>query len=320
MSEYLIVKVLAERALFDVGGIPGTYEIKIVLQQSPIKRIIFSNTTDEYRAQKARGEISGGNHLIQTETEISCDLPSLSTLKDVKYLILDYMTIDDLSGLENLGDLIYLSYKNSREGGRNDFTEAEILSIKQMYPACRIMGYPREEPEEQYLIRSLEDYQRLACYVEAGYEDLDVVLVTDLDLGAWPYTFPLYRGHFDGNGHTISNDTKVLIGKLGTGGVVENLKLEQVQITEEEDGTGAIAGYNYGTITGCQVSGHVEGMGYVGGIASINCGLIEVCRNQAEVLSTASGANQKYNSSQMYEGYGAGDNAGYCGTAREEGE
>ncbi len=100
---------------------------------------------DEDTAQKAQGEVSGGYHLISAEICLSCDLSSLSVLKDVEYLILNDTTIDDLSGLENMDDLIYLCYISSWEDGRNDFTEEQLLSIKQMYPKCYIRGYSEED-------------------------------------------------------------------------------------------------------------------------------------------------------------------------------
>lgn len=314
----LPIKELAERALYEVGGVPKSYEIRIVLQfGSPGDRIIFSNTADEDRAREAGGERFGGYQLIQMDVRMPCNLSSLSELSGVQYLFLDNTVIDDLSGLENLGDLIYLYYYSALPDRKNAFTEDEVLSIKQMYPVCRIKGYQEKEPEEPYPIDSLQAYQRFACHVEAGHEDLDAVLMTDLDLETWPYTLPSYDGCFEGNGYTIFNSTKEMIGKLGTEGRVEDLNLEQVQITEAADQTGAVAAYNYGEILDCQVSGYIKGAGYAGGIAGINCGLIENCRNRAAVVS---GAVQKTAGDQKYEGYGAGGIAGYCGTSLEEGE
>lgn len=146
LEEYLFMKELAERALLDVGSVPEDYKIRIVLQGcTPPDRIIFCNMVDEDTAQKAQGEVSGGCHLISAEICLPCDLSSLSVLKDVEYLILNNTTIDDLSGLENMDDLIYLCYISSWEDGRNDFTEEQLLSIEQMYPKCYIRGYSEED-------------------------------------------------------------------------------------------------------------------------------------------------------------------------------
>lgn len=320
MEEYLAVKELAQRALLDVGGVPRAYEIEFRLMQGSWKnRISFCNTVDEETAQATQGEASGGYHLIRTEIRMPCELSSLSVLEDVNYLVLENTVMDDLSGLAHMENLLFLDYISTEKDQKNDFMD-QILLIKQRYPACRVVGCLEEAPEEPYPIRSLEDYQRFACCVDAGYEDLDVMLMEDLDLGLWPYTIPSYRGHFDGNGHVISGGTGALIKKLKTGGVVEDLRLEQVRMAEAQEGTGAIACWNYGEIRNCQVSGYVEGMGYVGGIAGVSCGLIEGCRNEAEVRSTASGAGDGEDSTKCYDGYGAGGIAGYCGTSKEEGE
>ena len=132
--------------MLDVGSVPEDYKIRIVLQGcTPPDRIIFCNMVDEDTAQKAQGEVSGGCHLISAEICLPCDLSSLSVLKDVEYLILNNTTIDDLSGLENMDDLIYLCYISSWEDRRNDFTEEQLLSIKQMYPKCYIRGYSEED-------------------------------------------------------------------------------------------------------------------------------------------------------------------------------
>ena len=85
-----------------------------------------------------------------------------------------------------------------------------------------------------------------------------------------------YTGTFDGGGHTITGLTADLpnqehvglIGCLG-GGKVQNLTLAEVEINGR-DRVGGVAGENYGTVTGCTVSGNVSGDGAVGGVAGQN--------------------------------------------------
>ena len=90
-----------------------------------------------------------------------------------------------------------------------------------------------------------------------------------------------FTGTFDGNGKTITGLTSIggLIGEIGSGGIVQNLKLEDVMITEGGM-VGAIAGKNSGTVTGCSVQGSVTGNSdpsisaeqCVGGIVGFNNG------------------------------------------------
>ena len=84
-----------------------------------------------------------------------------------------------------------------------------------------------------------------------------------------------FTGTFDGNGKTITGLTCTggLFGEIGSGGIVQNLKLEDVMITEGGM-VGAIAGKNSGTVTGCSVQGSVSGNSDngVGGIVGYNNG------------------------------------------------
>ena len=109
-----------------------------------------------------------------------------------------------------------------------------------------------------------------------------------------------FDGHFDGNGHTISNlhiSGKVadLVALFGINfGSVSNLTLASCAITGNESGTfqiGAIVGYNIGTVSNCHVnSGTISATAakVVGGIVSYNDGgTISGCTNGATVSQTA---------------------------------
>ena len=95
-----------------------------------------------------------------------------------------------------------------------------------------------------------------------------------------------YAGTFDGGGHIISN-LKIdssdsyssylgLFAYIATDGVVKDLTLSNVAISGNSY-IGGIAGYNYGTIENCSVSGSVSGNIGVGGIAGQNNGTITAC-------------------------------------------
>lgn len=94
-----------------------------------------------------------------------------------------------------------------------------------------------------------------------------------------------YAGTFDGGGHTISNlfinqyynIDSGLFGDIATDGVVKNLTLSDVKIISVSEYIGGIAGYNYGTIENCNVSGSISGTLDVGGIVGANYGTITAC-------------------------------------------
>lgn len=110
-----------------------------------------------------------------------------------------------------------------------------------------------------------------------------------------------FEGHFDGNGHTISNlhiSGKVadFVALFGINyGSVSNLTLASCAITGNESVTsyiGAIVGYNNGTVSNCHVnSGTISATAAedVGGIVGFNHGgTISGCTNGATVSRTAS--------------------------------
>ena len=83
-----------------------------------------------------------------------------------------------------------------------------------------------------------------------------------------------YTGAFDGNDHAISGLTidqsgtqyAGLIGYIGSGGAVKNLKLTNVNVSGYMS-VGAVVGWSDGTISGCSVSGNIKGNQSVGGVA-----------------------------------------------------
>ena len=105
-----------------------------------------------------------------------------------------------------------------------------------------------------------------------------------------------YKGTFDGGGHTITGLTVTgsdqyagLFGRIGSGGTVKNVKLEGVLIESDNEMStvGGIAGWSYGTIENCSVSGSVSvsGMnGIAGGVVGFQVGgSITGCSSSATV-------------------------------------
>ena len=102
-----------------------------------------------------------------------------------------------------------------------------------------------------------------------------------------------YTGTFDGNGKTItgltvtgSNEYAGLFGRIGSGGKVKNVTLKDVKI-ESNNGmgnVGGVAGWSYGNIENCSVSGSVSGNSTAGGVVGAQWGgSITGCSSSATV-------------------------------------
>ena len=111
-----------------------------------------------------------------------------------------------------------------------------------------------------------------------------------------------FSGTFQGNGNTLSNlfinhtsaTQAGLFGQVGAGGVIDGVKLREVNIsTSSGTGVGAIAGVNGGTIKGSSAIGSIaankaNGTVYAGGLAGSNTGRIVSSYTQAEITGSAS--------------------------------
>src|SRR5574344_1564576 len=113
----------------------------------------------------------------------------------------------------------------------------------------------------------------------AGYQDY------------WPPK-KLYTGTFDGNNKTISglyiHGDKSHYNALFyyNGGTIKNLTVDAD--IDAVDFDAAIAYDNYGTIGQCTSKGKSKGSTQVGGLVTINNGVIEYCTNEAAIISTLS--------------------------------
>jgi hypothetical protein len=88
-----------------------------------------------------------------------------------------------------------------------------------------------------------------------------------------------FTGSFDGQGHTItgltinrsSTDDVGLFGIVGTGGVVQNVRLVNA-IVSGQNNVGGLAGFNKGTVSNSYATGSVSGVSNVGGLVGKNDG------------------------------------------------
>ncbi len=167
--------------------------------------------------------------------------------------------------------------------------------------AAKDLGYTIES-DGSYTVTSADGLMNVAELVNGGKTDINITLGTNIDLTGKDWTpigtdyDNLYKGTFDGGGHTITgltvttNDRFVgLFGRLGEAGTVKNVVMEGIQITSNHmfGNTGGVAGYSDGTIENCSVSGSVSGTLYVGGVVGDQWGAsITGCSSSATVKGT----------------------------------
>jgi len=168
--------------------------------------------------------------------------------------------------------------------------------------AAKDLGYTIES-NGSYTVTSADGLMNIAELVNGGKSDINITLDTDIDLTGKDWT-PIgtdydnsYKGTFDGGGHTITgltfttNDEYAgLFGWLNKAGTVKNVVMEGVQITSNQiygGSIGGVAGYSWGTIENCSVSGSVSGTVYVGGVVGVQIGgSITGCSSSATVKGT----------------------------------
>ena len=165
--------------------------------------------------------------------------------------------------------------------------------------AAKDLGYTIES-NGSYTVYNADGLLNVAELVNGGKSDINITLDTDIDLTGKDWT-PIgtdydnsYKGTFDGGGHNIkgltftTNDKYAgLFGWLNKAGTVKNVVMEGVQITSNQiygGSIGGVAGYSWGTIENCSVSGSVSGTVYVGGVVGVQIdGSITGCSSSATV-------------------------------------
>ena len=150
-----------------------------------------------------------------------------------------------------------------------------------------------------YQISSYAQLKLFAEIVNLGYTDAYAILMGDIvcknglfdsdyatDWTPIGNSSNKYTGTFDGDGYTItglstptsnSSDYVGLFGYVGSGGVVQNVKLEDANITGNSH-VGGIVGRNCGVTENSVVSNSsITGQAYVGSIVGYNDGTIQNC-------------------------------------------
>ena len=180
-----------------------------------------------------------------------------------------------------------------------DWKAGEEYTYTVSLAAAEDPGYTVSEDGKTYTVYNANG---LLAWNEAVQKDmtLNCTLTADITLtGEWtpigtesqPYT-----GTFDGGGKYTITGLKIdqsgtdyvgLIGRLGSGGKVQDVTLTEVNVT---GGTyvGGIAGQNDGTVENCSVNGTVTGRGFndTGGIVGTNYGTISGCSAEGTVTGS----------------------------------
>ena len=167
--------------------------------------------------------------------------------------------------------------------------------------AAKDPGYTIEG-NGSYTVTSADGLMNVAELVNGGKTDINITLDKNIDLTGKDWT-PIgtsfdnsYTGTFDGGGHTITGLTITtkdqfvgLFGYLNRAGTVKNVVMEGIQITSNHmfGNTGGVAGFSWGTIENCSVSGSVSGTKCVGGVVGIQWeASITGCSSSATVKGT----------------------------------
>ena len=168
------------------------------------------------------------------------------------------------------------------------------------------LGYIYDSNTNTYTVYNADGLMNVAELVNGGKTDINITLTADIDLTGKDWT-PIgtdydnsYTGTFDGGGHTITGLTVTtndkyagLFGYLGNfnngAATVKNVVMDGIQITcnHRLGYAGGVAGFSWGTIENCSVSGSVSGTKCVGGVVGAQkAGSITGCSSSATVKGT----------------------------------
>ena len=162
-------------------------------------------------------------------------------------------------------------------------------------------GYT-DDGQGNYTVTTAEGLKNIAELVNEEWKsDINITLTDDIDLTGIDWT-PIgidynhqYTGTFDGGGHTItglavtgSDQYAGLFGCIGSGGTVKNVTLKDVKIESNHSSgnAGGVAGWSYGNIENCSVSGSVSGSDVGGVVGYQQGGSITGCSSSATVKGT----------------------------------
>lgn len=159
-------------------------------------------------------------------------------------------------------------------------------------------GYT-DDGQGNYIVTTAEGLKAVADIANNGNLGINITLTENINLTDMEWT-PIgtnynnaYTGIFDGNGKTItglavtgSDQYAGLFGHIGSGGTVKNVTLKDVKIESNHSSgnVGGVAGWSYGNIEYCSVSGSVSSNSTAGGVVGYQSdGAITGCNSSATV-------------------------------------
>ena len=156
------------------------------------------------------------------------------------------------------------------------------------------------EGDGSYTVTTADGLKNVAKLVNEEWKlDINITLTGDINLTGIDWT-PIgkgynhqYTGTFDGGNYTItglavtgSDQYAGLFGHIGSGGTVKNVTLKDVKIESNHSSgnVGGVAGWSYGNIEYCSVSGSVSSNSTAGGVVGYQSdGAITGCNSSATV-------------------------------------
>ena len=175
---------------------------------------------------------------------------------------------------------------------------------------------------------------------DSGVE-IDLTLNADIDLtnadldgdpnnlSNWPSDLVLNNMTIDGGGHTLTGlkmdvsgdgENASMFRIVNETSVVKNLHLQNVQLSSSQYNAAGVVADNYGTVSGCSVSGTIESTAdsyNAAGVVAHNSGTVTACYNTGNASATGTGASAGgvvgYNSGTVTACYNTG-NASATGT------
>ena len=174
-----------------------------------------------------------------------------------------YDTLDGLSVANLISPDAYWEWESEIEAAQTHFIDGDVstdeaLAIAEKLAGADIMPQP---VDGVYQLKTAADLAIFAMIVNGGDLEADAVLTSDIDfadlgddfawsaIGNWNASGIAYKGHFDGQGHTISNFTATsdrnffgLFGVLSDNALIENFNITGDLYTTYQS-AGGVAGF-----------------------------------------------------------------------------
>jgi hypothetical protein len=167
---------------------------------------------------------------------------------------------------------------------------SELESFKLESPIVSPFASGTGTEVDPYVITNLDLLQAMKDFLTSHFvlgNDIDASATSGLDWNQGAGFEPIgtnenrFTGKLDGKGKKITGltinrpntDNGGLFGIIGSGGVVTDVGLEEINIKGRQN-VGGLAGYSVGTITNSYATGSVSGRDRVGGLAGFHDGTI----------------------------------------------